>query len=87
MRKTLSSADSGSNAEMTLNILEDAVAETTSPLNITGFEGEAQALGRCIGLVHGYVAPPDTAVGPQVVVKVVVIDTKRDLGLLRGHFK
>ena len=72
---------------MALNILKDAVAETTSSLNITGFEGETQAFGRCIRLVHRYVAPPDTAVIPQVVVKVIVIDTKRDLGLLRGPFK
>ena len=72
---------------MALNILKDAVAKTTSPLDVASLEGETQALGRCVGLVHGYVAPPHATVVPEVVVKVVVIDTKRDLGLLRGHFK
>ena len=71
---------------MALNVLKDAVAKTTSSLNIAGLEGETQAFSRCIRLVHRYVAPPDTTVVPQVVVKVIVIDTKRDLGLLRGHF-
>ena len=78
---------SGSNAEVALNILKDAVAKTTSPLDVASLEGETQAFGRCVGLVHGYVAPPHAAVVPQVVVEVIVIDTKRDLGLLRGHFK
>lgn len=71
---------------MTLDIFEDAVAETASTLNVAGFEREAQALGCCVGLVHGYVTPPHATVVPEVVVKVVVVDTKRDLGLLRGHF-
>ena len=71
---------------MTLDIFEDTVAETTCPLDVTGLEGETQALGRCIRLVHRHVAPPHAAVVPQVVVKVVIVDTKRDLGLLRGHF-
>jgi len=71
---------------MTLDIFEDTVAETTCPLDVAGLEGETQALSRCIRLVHRYVAPPHTAVIPQVVVEVIVIDTKRDLGLLRGHF-
>lgn len=76
-----------SDAEVALDVLEDAVAETTGALNIAGLERETQALSRSIRLVHRYVAPPDAAVVPQVVVKVVVIDTKRDLSLLRGHFR
>ena len=71
---------------MTLDILEDAVAKTTCALNVASLERETQALCRCIRLVHGYMAPPHTTVIPQVVVKVVIVDTKRDLGLLRGHF-
>ena len=76
-----------SDAKVALDVLEDAVAETTGALNIAGLERETQALSRSIRLVHRYVAPPDAAVVPQVVVKVVVIDTKRDLSLLRGHFR
>ena len=71
---------------MALNVLEDAVAETTSSLNVAGLEGETETLSRCIRLVHRHMAPPHTAVVPQVVVKVFVVDTKRDLSLLRGHF-
>lgn len=71
---------------MALNVLEDAVAKTTCSLNIAGLEGETEALSRCIRLVHRHVAPPHAAVVPQVVVEVIVVDTKRDLGLLRGHF-
>ena len=77
---------SGSDAEVALDVLEDAVAKTTGALNVAGLEGEAQTLSRCIRLVHRHVAPPHAAVVPQVVVKVIVVDTKRDLGLLRGHF-
>ena len=84
--KVTGQGDSGSNAEMALDVLEDAVAETTCTLNIAGLERETQALSRCIRLVHRHVAPPYTTVVPQVVVEVVVVDTKRDLGLLRGHF-
>ena len=71
---------------MALNVLEDAVAKTTSPLDVTSLEGETEALSRSIRLMHRHVAPPHTAVVPQVVVKVVIINTKRDLCLLRGHF-
>ena len=85
--KVTGQGDSGSNAEMALDVLEDAVAETTCALNIAGLEREAQALSRGVRLVHRYVAPPHAAVVPQVVVKVIVVDTKRDLGLLRGHFR
>ena len=72
---------------MALDVLEDAVAETTCTLDIAGLERETQAFGRGVRFVHGYVAPPHAAVVPQVVVEVIVIDTKRDLGLLRGHFR
>ena len=71
---------------MALDVLEDTVAETTSPLDVAGLEGETEALSRCIRLVHRHVAPPHATVVPQVVVKVIVVDTKRDLCLLRGHF-
>ena len=71
---------------MTLNIRENAVAQRACLLNVPGTQGEAQALSGSIGLVHRYMAPPYTAVVPQVVVKVVIVNTKRDFGLLRCHF-
>lgn len=76
---------SGSNAEVTLDILEDAVAETASLLDIARLEGEAQTLSRGIRFVNRHVAPPYAAVVPQVVVEVIIVDTKRDFGLLRCH--
>ncbi len=71
---------------MTLDIREDTVTETASLLNIARLEGEAQALSRGIRFVNRHVAPPYTAVIPQVVVEVIIVDTKRDFGLLRCHF-
>ena len=76
---------SGSDAEVTLNILENTVAETASFLNIARLEREAQALSRGIRFVNRHVAPPYAAVVPQVVVEVIIVDTKRDFGLLRCH--
>ena len=71
---------------MALNVRKNAVAQRAGLLNVPGTQGEAQALSGGIGLVHRYVAPPYTAVIPQVVVKVIVVNTKRDLSLLRCHF-
>ena len=70
---------------MALDILKNTVAETTSLLDVASLEREAQALSSSIRLVHRHVAPPDTAIVPQVVVEVIIVDTKRDLGLLRCH--
>ena len=77
---------SGGYTEVALDIRKDAVAQRAGLLDIPGAQGEAQALSGSIGLVHRYVAPPYTAVIPQVVVKVVIVNTKRDFGLLRCHF-
>ena len=71
---------------MTLNILEDAVTQATRLLDVARLEREAQAFSRGIGFVNRYMAPPHPTVVPEVVVEVVVIDTKRDFGLLRCHF-
>ena len=72
---------------MTLDIRENAVTQRTSLLDVPCAEGEAKALCGSIGLVNGNMAPPYTAVVPQVVVEVVIVNTKRDLGLLRCHFE
>ena len=78
---------SGGDAEVALNIRKDAVAQCTSLLDVPGAQGEAKTLGGSIGLMNCNVAPPYTAVIPQVVVKVIIVNTKRDLCLLRCHFK
>jgi hypothetical protein len=85
-KESLVNPASGGNAEVALDVLEDAVAETTCTLDVAGLERETKTLSRGIRLVHCYVAPPYTAVIPQVVVKVVIVNTKRDFGLLRCHF-
>ena len=76
---------SGGNAEVALDILKNAVTKPTCFLNIAGFEGETQAFRRGIRFVNRYMAPPYAAVVPQVVVEVIIVDTKRDLCLLRCH--
>ena len=70
---------------MALNILEDTVAEATSFFDIARLEGEAQTLSCGIRFMNCHMAPPYTAVVPQVVVEVIIVDTKRDFGLLRCH--
>ena len=74
-----------SDTEVALNVLEDAVAKAAGLLDVAGTEGEAQTLGSGVGAVNRYMTPPNTAVVPQVVVQVVIIDTKRDFCLLRRH--
>lgn len=78
--------DLGGDAEMALNIRKNAVAQGASLLDVPGAQGEAKTLSSGIRLMDCNVAPPDTAVVPQVVVEVVIVYTKRDLGLLRCHF-
>lgn len=72
----------GRDAEVPLYIRKDAIPERASLLDIPGTQGEAKAFRRCIGFVNCDVAPPHTPVVPQVVVEVVVVDTKRDFSLL-----
>ena len=72
-------------AEVALNVLENAVAEAASFFDVAGAEGEAQAFCRSIRTVDCYMTPPNTAVVPQVVVQVVIIDTKRDFCLWCRH--
>ena len=67
---------------MTLNVRENAVAQRTSLLDVPGAQGEAKTFCGSIGLVHGNMAPPYTAVVPQVVVDIAIVNTKRDFGLL-----
>jgi len=77
---------SGGNAEVALNVRKDAVAQGTSLLDVSGTQREAKALSSGIRLVDSNVTPPYTAIVPQVVVEVIIVNTKRDLCLLRCHF-
>jgi len=69
-----------------LNVRKDAVAQGTSLLDVSGTQREAKALSSGIRLVDSNVTPPYTAIVPQVVVEVIIVNTKRDLCLLRCHF-
>ena len=73
---------SGCDAEVPLNIGKDAISKRASLLNIPCTEGKAKALCGSIRFMNSDVAPPYTAIIPQVVVEVVVVDTKRDFSLL-----
>lgn len=85
-RKEGDESESGGDAKVLLDILEDTVADGASLLDIAGLEREAEALRRGIGFVHRDVAPPHTPVVPEVVVRVVIIDPHGDLGLLRHWY-
>ena len=73
---------SGGNAEVALNIRKDAITKRTCFLYVPGTQREAQTFGRCVRLMNCDVAPPYTAVVPQVVVDIAIVNTKRDFGLL-----
>ena len=77
---------SGCYTEVALNVRKDAITQSASLLNIPGTQGEAETLCCGIRLMNRNVAPPYTAVIPQVVVKVVIVNTKRDFSLLGCHF-
>jgi len=77
---------SGSYSEVTLDVRKNTVAKRASLLDIPRTQGEAKAFSRSIRLVNSDVAPPHTAVVPQVVVQVIVVNTKRDFGLGGCHF-
>ena len=67
---------------MPLNIRKDAVPQGAGFFYVPGAQRKAQTLCCGIRLVDCNVAPPYTAVIPQVVVDVVIVNTKRDFSLL-----
>lgn len=84
-RPALPQAVSGSNTEMTLNIRENAVAQSASLVDVTRAQGETQALRRSVRFVHSHVAPPHPPIVPKVVVLISVVDSQSDLSLLPSH--
>ena len=78
---------SGSNAEVALNVLENTVAKAASLLDVTSLQRETQTLCGSIRFVNRHMAPPYSAVIPQVVVQVIIVNTKRDFCLLRCHLR
>ena len=72
---------SGGNAEVLLNGGENLVAAGAGFFDVTGLQGESQAFRRGIRLVNRDVAPPYPPVVPQVMVGVVIINSKSDFGL------
>jgi hypothetical protein len=71
----------GGDAEVLLNGGENLVAACAGFFDVAGFQGESQAFRRGVGLVNRDVAPPDPPVVPQVMVGVVIINSKSDFGL------
>ena len=66
---------------MLLNGGENLVATGAGFFNVTGFQRESQAFRRGVRLVNRNVAPANPPVIPQVVVGVVIINSKSDFGL------
>ena len=65
---------------MLRDLAEDAVAALAGLIDIAGFQRETQALGGCIRLMDREVAPPDTTIVPKVVIRVILVNSKRELG-------
>jgi hypothetical protein len=62
------------------NLPEDPVAALTSLIHVARFQGEAQALGGRIRLVDGEMTPPNAAIVPKVMVRILLIHSQRELG-------
>ena len=60
---------------------ENLVATGAGFFDITGFQLESQAFRRVVRLLNRNVAPPNPPVVPQVMVGVVIINSKSDFGL------
>jgi hypothetical protein len=67
---------------VSLYIRKDAIAKRASFLYVPGTQREAQTFSCSVRLVDCNVAPPYTAVIPQVMVDIVIVNTKRDFSLL-----
>ncbi len=66
---------------MLLDRGENLIALGAGFLNVTGLKGETKAFSRRIRLVNRYMAPPNASVVPEVVIGVVIINTKGDFSL------
>lgn len=66
---------------MLLDGCENLVATGAGFFDVTGLERKSQAFRRGVRLVNGDVAPPNAPVIPQVVIGVVIINSKSDFGL------
>lgn len=71
----------GGDAEVLLDRGENFVAAGASFFDVTGLQGESQAFRRGIRLVNRNMAPPHPPVVPEVVIGVVIINSKSDFGL------
>ena len=62
------------------DLVENAITALTGLIDIAGFERETKTFGSCIWLVDSEVTPPDSTVVPEVMIRVVVVDSKSELG-------
>lgn len=81
IRWRLPDAFLGSDTEVALNRSKDFISAFARFINISGFQGKSQTFRCGVWFVDCYMAPPDTTVIPQVVIGVIVIDSKGNLGL------
>lgn len=58
------------------DVAQNAVAALAGTFEVTGLEGKPEALGGRVAFVDGQMAPPDTTVVPQVVVRVSFVHTQ-----------
>lgn len=62
------------------DLLEDSVSSFAGLLYVAGLQRKAKSFGSRIWLVNSEVAPPYTAVVPEMMIGIVVVDAERELG-------
>ncbi|QJE97977.1 hypothetical protein [Luteolibacter luteus] len=71
---------SGSNLVVFRDLAENPVAAFASLIHITRFQRKSEAFRSGIRLVDREVTPPDTPIVPEVMIGILLINSKRELG-------
>jgi len=62
------------------DLSENSITTFAGLFHIARLQRKTKTLGRGIWLVNGEMAPPYTAVVPEVMIGIVVVDAERELG-------
>ena len=65
---------------MLRNLSENPVPSLARLIDITRFQGKSQPLGGSIGLMNREVAPPNAPIIPKVMIGILLVNSKRELG-------
>ena len=78
--KIYEKTDLGGDFVMFGDLLKNTITAFAGLLDITCLEREAKAFGSRIWFVNGEVTPPDSTVVPEVMIRIVVVDSESELG-------